>query len=32
MGDLKHSFLVERISRKPGIKILDEIDIPVFIA
>ena len=32
MGDLKHSFLVERISHKPGLRILDNISIPVFIA
>ncbi|OQY34850.1 MAG: hypothetical protein B6241_02915 [Spirochaetaceae bacterium 4572_59] len=32
MGDLKHSFMIERIAGKPGIKILEKTDIPVYIA
>ena len=31
MGDLKHSFLVERIGGKTGLKILENAGIPVFI-
>ncbi len=31
MGDLKHSFLVERIGGKDGLKILEKAEIPIFI-
>ena len=32
MGDLKHSFLVERLGGKAGLKILENTEIPLFIA
>lgn len=32
MGDLKHSFMVERIAGKSGIRILEKTDIPIYIA
>lgn len=31
MGDLKHSFLLEKLTRNVGLKLLENIDIPIYI-